>query len=24
MPLIVVNDCLGGDLYEKGVEDYKK
>lgn len=24
MPLIVVNDCHGGDLYEKGVEDYKK
>ena len=23
MPLIVVNDCHGGDLYEKGVEDFK-
>ncbi|MDP8210555.1 MAG: Fe-S-containing hydro-lyase [Candidatus Stygibacter australis] len=24
MPLIVVSDCQGGDLYDKGVEDYKK
>jgi fumarate hydratase subunit beta len=24
MPLIVVNDCQGGDLYEKGVSDYEK
>lgn len=23
MPLIVVNDCHGADLYEKGVEDYR-
>ncbi len=23
MPLIVVNDCYGGDLYEKGVNEYK-
>ncbi|MCF7911627.1 MAG: Fe-S-containing hydro-lyase [Candidatus Cloacimonetes bacterium] len=24
MPLIVVNDCYGGDLYEKGVQDFRK
>lgn len=24
MPLIVVNDCHGGDLYEKGVADFKQ
>jgi fumarate hydratase subunit beta len=24
MPLIVVNDCLGEDLYEKGLKEYKK
>ena len=24
MPLIVVSDCHGGDLYIKGVEEYKK